>query len=390
MNESKSSGSAVTNEGLLQYQRALASFSRVASEAISPERLAQHACAQISSVTRIRHVKVLKYRPDAGDLLVVAGVGWKPGVVGTATFPIDRSSPPGRSIQTAAPVVSEDLPNDPEFTISPVLAAHGIVSLLNVPVMIDGKNWGVLEVDSEAKRHFGESDIGFLTAFANMTGAALARYDADQKALAAAQAQVEADVLWKARVRELQHRVKNNLQTVVSFLSQQRRQTSSPETRIGLASLMDRVQAIALAHDQLSHREGASQVEFADYLHSLCANIDPHRETVSVQVDADEALIPLDRAVPAGLIINELVTNAFKYAFDEAESGSVRIEFRTNQERGEGCIVVEDNGKGMEHSSSGGVGIKLVNAFAQQLGARPEYETNSSGTRWRICFPLVI
>ena len=112
----------------------------------------QHACAQVSRVTHIKRTKVLRYRPDSGDLLIVAGVGWKPGVVGTETLPIDSASPPGRSIQTAAPVIIEDLPNDPEYRVSPLLRDHGIVSVLNVPVMIDGKNWGVLEVDAEEPR----------------------------------------------------------------------------------------------------------------------------------------------------------------------------------------------------------------------------------------------
>ena len=100
---------------VLEYQRALASFSRVTSEALPPERLMQHACAQVSRVTHIKRTKVLEYRADSGNLLVVAGVGWKPGVVGVATLPIDSASPPGRSIQTAAPVTIEDLPNDWNF-----------------------------------------------------------------------------------------------------------------------------------------------------------------------------------------------------------------------------------------------------------------------------------
>ncbi|MBW3709912.1 hypothetical protein DTB58_40155, partial [Streptomyces griseus] len=95
-------------------------------------------------MTHIKHVKVLCYRPDHGDLLIVAGVGWKPGVVGHTTFALDNASVAGRSMQTAAPVIVEDLPNDPEFRSHPSLREHGIVSLVNVPVRIDGRTWGVL------------------------------------------------------------------------------------------------------------------------------------------------------------------------------------------------------------------------------------------------------
>src|SRR3954470_21947834 len=91
-----------------EYQRTLAAFSRVASEVLPPERLMHHIAAQVSRVTHIQRVKVMRYRPDKADLLAEAGVGWKEGVVGAATFTIDSASPPGRSIQTAAPVIVED------------------------------------------------------------------------------------------------------------------------------------------------------------------------------------------------------------------------------------------------------------------------------------------
>jgi two-component sensor histidine kinase len=375
---------------VLEYQRALAAFSRVASEALPPERLMHHACAQVSRVTHIRRTKVLRYRPDSGDLLVVAGVGWKPGVIGAATLPIDSASPPGRSIQTAAPVIIEDLPNDREFRLSPLLREHGIVSLLNVPVMIDGQNWGVFEVDAEEPRVFDEGDVGFLTTYANMIGMALARFETEQQALRAAQERTQADALWATLVRELQHRVKNNLQTIISFLSLQRRQADTPASRSGFASVMDRVHAIALAHDQLSLEEGMSYVEFSDYLRSLCANIDPHKRNVTVEVEANAASLPLDRAVPAGLIVNELVTNAFKYAFDEGQEGLIRVVFKMDSETGEACIAVEDNGKGMGAPREAGLGMTLIDAFAQQLAGRVERDPVEKGTRTRVCFPVAI
>jgi GAF domain-containing protein len=160
------------------------------------ERLMQHACAQVSRVTHIKRTKVLRYRPDNGDVLVVAGVGWKPGVVGSATLPIDSASPPGRSIQTAAPVITQDLSKDSKYRISPLLREHGIVSLLNAPVMMGDQNWGVLEIDAEEPRAFDEADVGFLTTYANMIGTAVARCEAEQKALRTAHEKTQSDALW--------------------------------------------------------------------------------------------------------------------------------------------------------------------------------------------------
>ena len=146
---------------------------------------------------------------------------------------------------------------------------------------------------------------------------------------------------------------------------------------------MDQVQAIALAHDQLSLREGTSNVEFGAYLRSLCANIAPHETRVMVEVEANSAAMPLDRAVPAGLIVNELVTNAFKYAFDENQDGLIRVAFTTSAQTGEARITVEDNGKGMGAPRKGGLGLALIQALAQQLAGRVDREQPERGTRTR-------
>lgn len=168
------------------YQRALAAFSRVASEPLAPARLMQHAAAKIAAVTNIRRVEILRYRPESGDLLIVAGVGWKFGVVGHTIVLNDSASPVGRSMQTGMPVVVEDIANNPELRYPKVLRYHGIVSLLNVPMMIDGRTWGVLEIDSAQPCTFDESDVMFLSTFANVLAVALRAYEADQRATAAA------------------------------------------------------------------------------------------------------------------------------------------------------------------------------------------------------------
>jgi two-component sensor histidine kinase len=372
------------------YQHALAALSRAASESLGPERLMHYVTAQVSRVTHIKRVKVLQYRPDRGDLLVVAGVGWKPGVVGLVTLGIDSASPPGRAVQTAAPVIIEDLPNDPEFRLSGVLRDHGIVSVLNVPVMVDSRTWGVLEVDAETPRTFGDDDVTFLTTAANILGVAFRRYDTERKSVEQTAEHLEARNRAEMLMRELQHRMKNNLQTIVSFLSLQRRRAETAESREKLATVMDRVHAIALAHDQLALRGDARDVDFGDYLRALCANIDPHREGVTIEVDVTATfLLSLDRAVPAGLIVNELVTNSLKYAFDD-DGGVIRVSFTTDPDRGEAHLIVEDNGRGIGEPREGGLGLTLIEAFTRQLGGKTGREEVDKGTRTRVCFPLPI
>jgi two-component sensor histidine kinase len=113
------------------------------------------------------------------------------------------------------------------------------------------------------------------------------------------------------------------------------------------------------------------------------------REGVSIEVQTCRATLPLDRAVPAGLIVNELVTNSFKYAFGE-EGGAIRVACTFDPDIGECSILVEDNGRGMGQVRPGGLGLTLIQAFANQLGGRIEHHNVEKGTRIEVCFPTVI
>ena len=373
----------------LSYQRALATFTRIVDEPDSVPRLLQNAAAQVARITHIRHVKILRYRPDKGDLLIEAGVGWKPGVVGHVSFGADRFSSPGRSLQTGAPVAVEDIRNDPEFRYADVLREHGIVSVLNVPVFVDGTHWGVLEVDTVEKTTFEEFEVHSLSVFANILGVSLAKDAAQNAASKTAALVADSKAETEIMLRELQHRMKNNLQVIVSFLALQARQSTSAEARDRIGSVMDRVLAIGLAHDQLSFKNSASSVDMRDYLRALCANIDPHRPHITIDSEFDAASIPLDRAVPIGLVVNELVTNSVKYAFDE-EGGVINVTFRVNDTIGEAELCVSDNGRGMGPARPGSLGLRLVEILSRQLGGRlmtPEVE---KGTKTVLTFPYSV
>ena len=373
----------------LAYQRALATFTRIVAEADSEQRLLQNAVAQVARITHIGHVKVLRYRPDQGDLLIEAGVGWKPGVVGHVSFGADRHSSPGRSLPTGAPVACEDIRNDPEFRYADVLREHGIVSVLNVPIFVDGSHWGVLEVDTIEKTRFEEFEIHSLSIFANIIGLSLAQRFAQADALKAATDTTATRSQTEVLLRELQHRMKNNLQVIVSFLALQRRQSTSEEARERIAAVMDRVLAIGLAHDQLSFKDSASSVDMRDYLKALCANIDPRRPQVAIEVEIEPASIALDRAVPVGLILNELVTNSVKYAFDE-DGGLINVALRINEAIGEAELSVRDNGRGMGETRKGAFGLRLVESLTAQLGGRLTRPEVDKGTLVTVTFPYSV
>jgi two-component sensor histidine kinase/putative methionine-R-sulfoxide reductase with GAF domain len=369
-----------------EYQRTLEAFGRIGAEALAPEKLMHHVAAQVSRVTHIERAKILRYRPDKGDLLIEAGVGWKEGVVGHATLAVDHRSPAGRAFQTGAPVAIEDFAKSGEFRWPDILSEHGIVSLLNVPVMVDGYTWGVLEVDSTRPAAYDEWDIGFLSTLANMMGTCIAYHACKQDVVEAVAKAARERAQFEIALHELQHRVKNNLQIIIAFLSLKMHDASA-DVREKLDAVIGRVQAIALAHDLLSVGQETSSVDFADYLRSLCANIDPKRPDLAIQVEAEHANIPIDRAVPAGLVVNELVTNSIKYAFGN-DGGDIRVTFHVISNSSEACLVVEDDGKGMGVPPRKGLGLSLVEGFAQQLQGRVEYAPVEAGSRVVLCFPV--
>jgi two-component sensor histidine kinase len=373
----------------LSYQRALAVFTRIVDESASIPGLLQNAVAQVARITDIEHVKILRYRPDRGDLLVEAGVGWKPGVVGHVTFGADRFSAPGRSLQTGAPVAVEDIANDPEFRYAEVLREHSIVSVLNVPVFVDGTHWGVLEVDTVEKTTFAEFEVHSLAIFANILGMSLAKDAARNAAAKAASLISDSKSETEIMLRELQHRMKNNLQVIVSFLAMQGRASTSEEARERIGRVMDRVMAIGLAHDQLSFKKSASSVDMRDYLKALCANIDPRRPNLTIDTEFEPISIPLDRAVPIGLILNELVTNSIKYAFDE-QGGVINVTFRVNETIGEAELCVCDNGRGMGPARSGSLGLRLVEGLSRQLGGRLTTPEVPKGTKTVLTVPYSV
>src|ERR1700730_2347139 len=198
----------LTLDRVREYQRVIEALSRIVPQALTPQQLMQHVTAQVSRATMITRTKVLRYRTEKGDLLVEAGVGWKPGVVGNATLAVDYRSPAGRAFQTGAPVTIEDIRETNEFRNPDLLREHGIVSIINVPVVINGATWGVLEADSTQPGSFDHWDTRFLSVVANIMGVGVALDEANTRHVEATAERVRQRAQFDMQMRELQHRIK--------------------------------------------------------------------------------------------------------------------------------------------------------------------------------------
>ncbi|EWY37401.1 hypothetical protein N825_17480 [Skermanella stibiiresistens SB22] len=204
---------------------------------------------------------------------------------------------------------------------------------------------------------------------------------------------VEKDVLLVQKdmlMREVNHRVKNSLHMIASLLSLQGDGIDDPETRRQFADAHNRVSTVAQLHQRLYQTDKLQSVEFDQYLHGLCDDLSEFMlsegEEYTIEVTADPAELSTDRAIPLALIVNELVTNAFKYAYPPGAEGTIQVSF-TRQENGGYLLVVADDGVGLPagfQPLNGGLGMTIVTSLCLQLSANFAYGANGpvkNGTR---------
>lgn len=201
---------------------------------------------------------------------------------------------------------------------------------------------------------------------------------------------VEKDSLLK----EIHHRVKNNLQMVSSLLSLQTKNTRSKAAIEALEEGKSRVKAMALIHQKLYQNDDLSVIEMQGYIESLINSVQSVYKkgghNINITIDAEGVELDIDRAIPFGLILNELVSNSFKYAFpQDEEDGKIYIHLRKIAGR-EGFFEYTDNGVGLpkdtEERANSSMGIRLMNRLANQLQTNLNTDKTSDGVRFWFNF----
>jgi PAS domain S-box-containing protein len=197
-----------------------------------------------------------------------------------------------------------------------------------------------------------------------------------------------------ALLKEVHHRVKNNLQVIASLINLQKRQLSDLPSRNALEECQARIQAIALVHERLYQTNDYSEIPFSEYVKSLVHNIshavDLRSKSIALTLDVDEIVLPVDKAVPCGLIVNELMTNAAKHAYPGRSEGTITIRFR-QEDRHTGVLTVGDDGVGLpadfDLDKTSSLGLQLVTTLTRQLGGRLVIG-RASGAQFSVTFPL--
>ena len=264
----------------------------------------------------------------------------------------------------------------------------------------DGANdgSGAPDVLTDSDDAFWETnEIPLLRLIAEVFANALARK--------AAQEQIQASLREKETLlKEIHHRVKNNLQVISSLLGLQAHRITDEQVLASLRDARERVRSMALVHEQLYLSDSLSAIDFRAYVRQLAGKlVHAHNPDVSVDIDVDRVELAVDRAIPCGLIINELLSNALEHGFPDGEAPAARtphVDIVFHQREGTYRLTIRDNGVGLpeadlETLKADSLGLELVATLAEQLDGTLDYATNSgttnsgtpdSGTTFNITF----
>lgn len=395
-----------TIEKLLRQQAALANFGSFAFGERDLQKILTMAAGICAESLGVPYAKICRYRADYDDLLVEAGFGWKEGVIGYVVSPADETSTQGRAFVTGKPVILEDLSKNNSYALPPFYADHKIVATTDVLIKGTGTAWGVLEIDSSTARAFDQHDINFLTGFANVVAEAVATAERTT-ILRATIAQMEELIVEKDRLlterealltekdvlaQELQHRVRNNLQLVAGMLRQQI-DLDDGGPKEGLRSIAQRVMSLAKIYDHLLGNGLSRTINFNQYVKSLCESLRDFQDksefpvTLTCEGEGQPLLLDLDSVTALGIVIAEIISNAYIHAFP-AREGVIHVML-TRHATG-GILTIGDNGVGfVEPSTSKRHGLGLVRRLMQQISGTVHVDSDR-GTRWSLVFPLPV
>ncbi|HLV92463.1 MAG TPA: sensor histidine kinase [Aequorivita sp.] len=194
-------------------------------------------------------------------------------------------------------------------------------------------------------------------------------------------------------LKEIHHRVKNNLQVISSLLSLQQRQINDSKASQAIQEGRDRVKAMALIHQNLYQDTDLIGVETSVYVNklakSLIKNYKINDKAIKLNINVDPIKLDIDTIIPLGLVINELISNALKYAFTNKSSGTIDILLKSVNDTL--VLSVSDNGQGLPENFSvdevSSLGFRLIKAFSDKLKSELDISSSKEGTKISLIIP---
>lgn len=366
--------------------RLAAQFGTFAGHCDDLQALLDEACRVAAEGLGTTFAKLLVYLPDERAFLLQAGVGWRDGTVGQVRLDADVGTAAGFAWHSGQAVISNELTAEGRFRAPDLLTEHGIVRSINVVVPGDNAAFGILEVESPEPGEFAAHDIWFLQLIAHSLAAAIGQ-NAQQAREEEQAARSTED--HQTSSRELQHRVRNDLQALYCTVEGEARQVVDPLQRAGFRRINRRVMTLAGLYDHLLGARLDGDVDMGLYLSSLCDKIadaaDLASRAIELSVNAQHLTMPLGRAIKIAVAVNELVANAAEHAFPHRRPGRITVRLLANGEGGTGCpvVTVADDGCGFKGPRPDSTGLSLVERLVRQAGGVLARE-DGNGTRWHM------
>ncbi len=371
-----------TVEKLLRQQASLAAFGSFAFRETDLLKILTEAARVCAISLEVPFCKVCRYRAAENDLLIEAGWGWKPGVIGRVVSQADESSPQGRAYVTGDPVIIRNINIVNNLILPAFYEEHSVVSTVDVLISaIDGPPYGVLEIDSTHQHQYDVHDINFLTGFANV----LAEAVATAERVKAMRALLDSKNLL---AEELQHRVRNNLHMVGGMLESYARTAASAEARQGIDLIVRRVTTLAQIYDSLLGVGLSESIDLADYLRALCRSLPglqaERDRPVRIVCNTVSVLLGLDDVTTLGMAVAELVTNSYGHAFPDRD-GTITVTL-ARLGAGQAMVTVRDDGVGfVAAADSVRHGLGLVRRLLERIGGTLDVRSGE-GTLWTLAF----
>ena len=299
----------------------------------------------------------------------------------TVEYPLKKTGLWGEAVRQRRPVITNDYCAPSPYKKGLPEGHVPLTRHMNAPIMDDGRIVVVAGVGNKPEP-YDIRDVRELVLLVEGMWRMLQRKQSeDQLKLSLA----EKEVLLK----EIHHRVKNNLQIVSSLISLQSGVATPENMTTAFRESQDRIRSMAMIHERLYRARDLARVDFGEYLHNLTSYLQSsyQPQSAEVRIDIQNIRLDIDRAIPCGLIVNELVSNAFKYAFRNGRRGILEISMRKDEDGL--LLVVSDDGPGLppgvDVRNTPTLGLQLVHALVGQLdGELALYRER--GTRFEIRF----
>jgi PAS domain S-box-containing protein len=354
-----------------RQQESLARLGERALTETDLQKFFNEAVAVVGDILDVELVKILELVPGDAELLLRAGIGWKPGLIGAANVSTGRDSQAGYTLASGRPVITEDVASDNRFRGEFLLHDHEAVSGISAPIAgRDGRAYGVLGAHTTKPRKFNDYDVSFLASVANVVAAAIQRRQLDQR--------------HELMIRELRHRSGNLFSQLLALFSQTAKNSRSVAELV--AKYEARVLALANAH-RLITEGGWKSTSLNELLGTLLA---PFLDRISF--NGPNIFLEPDPTFGLSMAVHELATNASKFGSLSVSGGRVDLTWSVTRTQ-QGLTLVlnwkESRGPAPKRNRRPGFGSRLINmVIERQLNGQVQQSFGPGGLEAKLTVPL--